>query len=271
MPKILGRSFTNLFATICLALVVHASSAQNIEVGATLGAANYFGDLAPTPILLETKPAGGVFARINMSSTWAWNNSLMFAQISGNDQNVDFNKARNLNFNTNIYEYASTIEFNYLKYGVGVLDNKFTSYLFAGIAVFGFNPQGKYDGQWYNLRDFQTEGVGYSLYSFAVPFGIGLKWILNRNFNLECQFGFRKTYTDYLDDVSKTYPDMSEQIKKGTAAALVTDPSSLLNAGVLTNKNGYRRGNSDFNDWYMITGISLSYRIYHKIKCSRFY
>jgi hypothetical protein len=88
---------------------------------------------------------------------------------------------------------------------------------------------------------------------------------------LECQLGFRKTYTDYLDDVSKTYPDINAQIQKSHIAAIMTDPSSLLNEGAFVNKKGYKRGNSDFNDWYLIGGLSISYRIYSKVKCARFY
>lgn len=268
MPKILLEKTAYLFTAICITLIVRSSSAQSVEIGISAGAANYFGDLAPTPVISETKGAAGAFARINMSSTWAWTNSFMYAQVSGNDKNFAFNTARNLNFKTDIYEYSSTIEFNYLKYGVGVLDNKFTSYLFAGIGVFGFNPRGYYNGQWYNLRDFQTEGVAYQPYSFAIPFGIGLKWILNKNFNFECQFGFRKTYTDYLDDVSNTYPNNTN---KSIIAATLSDPSILINGGTIINKQGFKRGNSDISDWYMIAQVSLSYRIYRKVKCSRFY
>ena len=264
MPKILAFHFSILFPTILL-IVASNLSAQNLEVGASVGAANYFGDLAPTPVVTETKSAAGLFARINLSSTWAWNNSFMFAQVSGNDKNFSFNSNRNLNFKTDIYEYSSVIEFNYLKYGVGVLDNKFTSYLFAGIGIFSFNPQGYYNGQWYNLREYQTEGVSYQTYSFAIPFGIGLKWIVNKNFNLECQFGFRKTFTDYLDDVSNTYPDNT---KRGLIASMLSDPSK---GGATENKLGFKRGNSDISDWYMIGQIGLSYRFYRKVKCSRFY
>jgi len=271
MPEILKKLLTRFLTTICLAFVVQNASAQNVEIGASIGVANYFGDLAPTPVVSETKGASGVFARINFSSSFAWTNSFSYAQVSGNDKNFAFNSARNLNFKSDIYEYASTFEFNYLKYGVGVLENKFTSYLFAGIGVFGFNAQGYYNNQWYNLKDFQTEGVSYQPYSFAIPFGIGVKWILNKNFNFECQLGFRRTYTDYLDDVSKTYPDITLKLKSSAAAATLTDPSALLNGGVFVNKNGYKRGNSDNYDWYMIAQVSLSYRIYRKVKCARFY
>ncbi len=254
MPKILiKKNIPYTIATLCLVFAAQFSSSQNFEIGVSVGAANYFGDIAPTPVISETKVAAGFFGRLNLSSTWAWNNSFMYAQVSGNDKNFAFNSARNLNFKTNIYEYSSTIEFNYLKYGVG---------------VFGFNPQGYYKGQWYNLRDYQTEGVSYQPYSFAIPFGIGIKWIVSKNINLECQFGFRKTYTDYLDDVSKTY---SDNTKRGNVAAMLSDPSILLNNGTTENKQGYKRGNSDISDWYMIAQVSLSYRFYRKVKCSRFY
>lgn len=273
MPQILTKLFSQYFLACSFSILAQNAFTQTFELGVTAGFANYIGDLAPTPVISETKPAGGFFSRINFSSSWAMNNSIMIAQVSGNDRNFDFNAARNLNFKSNIYEVASTIEFNYLKYGVGVLDNKFTSYLFAGMALFAFNPQGNYNGGWVDLRNLQTEGASnaYKPYSFAIPFGIGLKWRLNRSVNFECQLGFRKTYTDYLDDVSKEYPDMSVQIQKSSIAAIASDPSSLINENVVVNKSGYKRGNADFKDWYLIGGVSLSYRIYSKIKCGRFY
>ena len=271
MPKILIKSLPHFVSTFCLVITFQYCLAQSVELGVSVGAANYFGDLAPTPVISETKGAAGVFGRINLSSSWAWTNSIMYAQVSGNDNNFDFNAARNLNFKTDIYEYSSVIEFNYLKYGVGVLDKRFTSYLFTGISIFGFNPLGYYKGQWYNLKDFQTEGVNYQTTAFAIPFGIGVKWILNKNFNFEGQFGFRKTFTDYLDDVSTTYPDITTKLKGSAIAATLSDPSILLTDGTFINKKGYKRGNSDISDWYMIGQISLSYRIYSKVKCARFY
>jgi len=272
MPKILVKFFIFFYTTISFAFVANYAAAQNFEMGISLGGANYFGDLAPTPVISETKAAYGFFGRLNLSSTWAWTNSYMLAQVSGNDKNFDFNSNRNLNFKTDINEFSSVIEFNYFKYGVGVLDNRFTSYLYAGFSIFGFEPQGYYNGQWYSLRDFRNEGVTYKTYSYAIPFGIGVKWILNKNFNIEGQFGFRKTYTDYLDDVSSTYPDIAQKLKNGGfVSAMLSDPSVLLNGGTFVNKNGYKRGNSDLNDWYMIAQVSLSYRFYKKVKCSRFY
>ncbi|MFI5220719.1 MAG: DUF6089 family protein [Bacteroidia bacterium] len=271
MSKILTFYFFKVILVSSLFTTGLNTFAQSLEVGAMAGLSNYLGDMAPTPVLKETKFASGVFARLNLSSSFAWTNGINFAQVSGNDNNFSANQYRNLNFKSNIYELSSVLEFNYFKYGVGVLDNRFTSYLFAGICVFNFNPQASYNGQTYNLRDYQTEGVNYSPFAMGIPFGIGCKWILNKNINFEWQFGFRKTFTDYLDDVSGDYPNLTDQIKKSQTAAMLSDPSYLKNGGPMVNRNGYKRGNSDFTDWYMIGGICITYRIYSKIKCARFY
>jgi hypothetical protein len=90
--------------------------------------------------------------------------------------------------------------------------------------------------------------------------------------SLEWSIGGRKTYTDYLDDVSKTYIDANKQAQeRGLIAAVLADPSSLKNEGAFVNKAGYQRGNPDFKDWYFNTNICISYRIFTRIKCARFY
>jgi len=63
-------------------------------------------------------------------------------------------------------------------FGYGVLDYKVTGYIFGGFSYFQFNPQTTYNGETVTLRDVKTEGVGYNKYSFAIPFGVGVKWIL---------------------------------------------------------------------------------------------
>lgn len=253
-------------------LLRHAVSAQQVEVGAMLGFGNYFGDLANTPVLSETYPAGGVFARYNLSSSFALTGSINTTMVSGSDKNFSENQYRNLSFRSVIVEYGATIEFNYFKYGVGVLDKPYTSYIFAGISAFNFNPQTKYNGGWVDLNNIQTEGKKYGLLSVAIPFGIGFKWRISKHFSMEGNFGLRKTFTDYLDDVSGTYPNVLTQLeKKGYLAALLSDRSVELSGEPFTSKEGYRRGNSDFSDWYMIGGVCLSYRIYNRIKCARFY
>jgi hypothetical protein len=220
----------------------------------------------------ETHPALGFFGRFNMSSSFAITAGINFTRLSGSDQNFDFNRNRNLNFRSNITEYNTTLEFNFSKYALGILDKKFTSYVFLGLGLFRYNPQAFYRNDWIDLRPLQTENKSYGTTSMVVPFGIGIKWRFSRTFALESSIGFRKTYTDHIDDVSGTYADVAlQQQTKGRLAAELTDRSAELNNGEFQNKPGYRRGNADFNDWYVIGGVTLTYRIFSRQKCARFY
>lgn len=243
--------------------------AQAIELGYQLGGSNYWGDLAPKVVLTETQMSSGLFARLNLSNSFAWKNELNFHNVSGTDQNFDFNKSRNLNFHSKITEFASVIEFNFTKYGTGVLDKKITSYFYTGLSYFRFNPQTEINNNTVDLATYQTEDVAYKTTAMAVPFGMGVKWMVNKNIALEWQIGFRKTFTDYLDDVSTVYPDIDAKLAKGLVAGTLTDRSIESNNGTPLNQQGFRRGNPDYNDWFMSTTISVCYRINSRVKCAR--
>ncbi len=259
--------------TLCLIVAINAPTfSQEIEIGTTIGVSNYFGDLAPSPVLKEIKPAGAIFGRYNISSSFAFTGSFSVAMVSGTDQNFKENQYRNLSFRSSIYEMATLVEFNFSKYGVGVLDKRYTTYIFLGLAATGFNPQANVNGTWINLSNIQTEGKRYSTLAVSVPFGMGFKCRMTKHLALEGNIGFRRLYSDYLDDVSGTYPNVLSILENnGELAALLSDRSVEVSGQPFTSKEGYRRGNSDFDDWYIIGGISLTYRFYSRIKCSRFY
>lgn len=264
MPKIL-----TIILFICSCLNVNA---QRIELGLTGGCMNYVGDLAPNMVMSETHIAYGVFGRYNISSSFALTISRNKGSVSGSDQNVKENQFRNLSFKTSIDEYMGVIEFNYLKYALGILDKKYTSYVFLGAGLLRYNPQTYFEGSWVDLRPIQTENVAYNDFTMIVPFGIGFKWRFAQSYALEANIGFRKVFTDYIDDVSSVYPDpASTAQKKGAKGAMITDRTAELNGNVPQYKVGDKRGNADFNDWYVSAGISFSYRIFAKQKCPRFF
>ena len=130
-------------------------------------------------------------------------------------------------------------------------------YIFGGVGVFFFNP--KSNGV--ALRDLGTEGqnVGfegrkkYNLYSFSIPFGFGVKISLNSRLGFGFEWGLRKTFTDYIDDVSTTYYLDGANIDPANTAMYLSDPTGL-------HKPYMQRGNPKTNDWYAFTGISLSYK-----------
>jgi hypothetical protein len=260
----------NWFLIVILCLAVNGF-AQRVELGLLGGVCNYWGDLSPTMVSNETQPTFGFFTRLNLNHTWAIKAELNRLTVSGADANFDFNKTRNLSFKSDINEAAVIFEFNYLKYSTHVLDENFTSYLFLGVGAFQFNPQAQLNGTWYDLSDYKTEGVDYKKLSVAVPFGIGIKWMLSKKFAFESQLNFRKTYTDYLDDVSNVYPDVTSRFNDGgLISATLTDRSVEL-YGIPQFKNGYKRGDPSHKDWYMGLTMGFSMRLNTRSKCPRFF
>lgn len=258
------RIFSLLLYSLILPLV---ASSQKIDIGLSFGAANYWGDLSPSVAWSETKPAYSFFGRLIVSKSFALTAQITQTQVSGTDANFDVNKNRNLSFQSNITEFAGLWEFNFKPFGHTVLDHRVTGYVYTGIAGFKFNPTTKLGNNTYVLRDYRTENVNYSTFAWAIPFGIGVKWSFSRNMTLEGQLGFRKTFTDYLDDVSTKYIDTSTD--KGDRKALV-DPALIMIGGVPA-KAGSQRGNADYTDWYMLSTITLAYRLPERSKCARFY
>ena len=70
--------------------------------------------------------------------------------------------------------------------------------------------------------------------------------------------GFRKTFTDYLDDVSTTYPG-GNLLDMTNEAIYMSDPLG-------THSKNMERGNPDKKDWYAFAGITLSFRLSNNTK-----
>jgi hypothetical protein len=56
--------------------------------------------------------------------------------------------------------------------------------------------------------------------------GIGFKYTIDRRWGISLEYGFRYTFTDYIDDVSKTYYDRDALAEyRGDLAAALSDKS----------------------------------------------
>ena len=120
------------------------------------------------------------------------------------------------------------------------------------------------NGEWVDLQPLSTEGQGttsfpdrkkYMLAQFAIPFGGGFKFSLNKVSNIILEYSIRKTFTDYLDDVSTTYP--GENVLRpefGNESVYMSDPTGNFIAGD-------QRGNSEKDDWYSYIGITISFKL----------
>jgi hypothetical protein len=87
--------------------------------------------------------------------------------------------------------------------------------------------------------------------------GGGVKISLNDNLNIILSFSARKTYTDYLDDVSTTYPGTPTEF--GASNIEMSDPT-------YTHSKDEQRGNELKDDWYYYSGITISFRLNNDTK-----
>ena len=251
-------------------------------MGFMLGVSGYKGDLNPTMFNKSLiRPAFGIQYRRCYSNHWSFRTGLSLIKIKGDDALTKdtFQLNRNLMFKSNILEFHFGYEFNFFPYQTANPNTFFTPYLFGGLAIYRFNPKAELKGNWYALQPLHTEGQGtsafpsrkpYSRTSISIPFGGGFKFKLKKRIGFQLEVGVRKTYTDYLDDVSTTYADPALLRKEyGKIASQLSDRSlTKANNG---NKDR-QRGNSTDKDWYYFAGFQVNYTLSKKYidSCSPF-
>ena len=108
---------------------------------------------------------------------------------------------------------------------------------------------------YHNLPLFFQDRKKYALTQFSIPMGGGFKIAVYKTFIIILEYGIRKTFTDYLDDVSTTYTG-GNLIDMSPIAIEMSDKS--LNG---PQTKGFQRGNTKDNDWYTFTGITLSFKL----------
>jgi len=249
------------------------SQAQNSswEFGIFGGWSNYSGDLQQNQYERdEMQPAYGAFIRHSFNDYIAFKAQVLKGSITGADSNYSsllVAKERNLHFRSDIYEAGLQLEVSFMKFGEN--NAKIAApYLLAGIAIFHFNPQAKFEGDWYDLQPFGTEGQGmlthpekkkYALTQFAIPLGLGFNIALGEKARLGFEMGFRKTFTDYLDDVSGQYPDVESLKSENEMAGIFSYRAGEVTGDEMPNPLGNERGTRAGNDTYGFGGICLSF------------
>lgn len=243
-------------------------SLQNFHLNIFAGIANYHGDLQDKWFTFsQSKFAGGIGGAYDISDHISLRGALHYANISADDK-FGKNRARNLNFSSKLYEANAGVEYYITPLG----DHVLTPYIFGEIAFYHFNPY-THDtlGKKYFIKFLNTEGEGfisgrdpYKLTQFAIPFGAGVKFPLSENINVGIEVGYRKLFTDYLDDVSTNYVDKNVLLAKmGPKAVELAYRGNELKNGAPYPPGGTVRG-SKGNDWYYFAFFTASFRIFRK-------
>lgn len=229
------------------------------------GGMNYLGDLNNQSMLGEVHLAFGVGVRCRIDNRWSVRLQGCHGSISAL---TDCLPSRNLTFRSQVTEGALIAEFDFRPYGPGATESRWTPYIFGGVGIFHYNPEALYtdptgNTEWVALQPLHTEGQGtkaypdrrpYKLTELAMPFGVGVRLRLNKHLSLTAEYGFRKTWTDYLDDVSTSYADpevLRAQGDNGAVAAAMADRSNPLNA------TGIKRGDDSLDDWYSYFNVTM--------------
>lgn len=282
------------------------------SIGVSVNAFNYYGDLSPTTKAISTdisltQPAIGLSFTHRFGPRYQLVGSFTYGGIQGSDnssadpadvENAVYRYVRNLSFRNRIKELSVVAQVDLFKNEQTYLSRvQWTPYAYAGLAGFHHNPQAigpetdlfgqplSDAGTWIDLRPLKTEGKSYSLFQIAIPFGLGARFKLNEIMDIAVEWGFRYTFTDYLDDVSGYYVDLNSFGTNERAKAL-SYRSNEVPLGVNSNVDelianrytGYAgfttvsgfghinsdgtpnlRGKPDGNDNYMITSIRISY------------
>ncbi|HLG03069.1 MAG TPA: DUF6089 family protein [Bacteroidia bacterium] len=251
-----------LTLAILFATAVNLAGQQTNEIGIFLGGSYYTGDLNPSGHLNSlTRPAAGLVYRHNFNNRLALAGSLLFGSIQGIDARSSSyeQQQRNLSFRSNLYELAGRWEFNFIEYKIGDDRHQFTPFMFLGGALYYFDPKASFGNQWVPLQPLKTEGQTkpYMRYQVSIPFGAGIRANLAKNIGLVIEWGLRKTFTDYLDDVSTVYADPNILYANGGSIAVAIADRS----GNAATNVGRQRGNPRTKDWYSFAGITLTFQL----------
>ncbi len=264
---------------LCMLLSAKLTFAQEWEVGTNIGMMGYIGDLNRNNPVKFTNVAANVNLRYAFTPFHGFKLSFTQGGVQAYDKDskIAFERERNLSFKSNITELALNYEYYFFPFQPGSGKYRYTFYSFVGIAGFRFEPLAEYNGITYKLRELGTEGQGtsfnksakYDNMALAIPFGVGFKYNIIDNFNLGIELGYRNTFTDYLDDVSKVYADKDILTdNNGLISALLSDRSGEINNGVYTGEVFTERGDASRRDFYMFTGVTISYT-FTPIKCPK--
>jgi hypothetical protein len=266
---------------------------QRYEFSIGAGVSNFLGDLGGADQIgthyfkdLEwtlTRFAAAVGLRYKLNEFFALNSHFTYGRVSGKDKLTKefFRNYRNLDFFSDIYELNLNFEGAFqqeqighryrLKRVKGIRAYEIYTYAFAGVGVFYFDPKTTFAGKTVRLKPLNTEGQGqvktrkeYSQIQFCIPIGIGFKYTIDRKWGVGLEVGIRKTFTDYIDDVSTTYFDPQFFIdkygyEKGIFIASVADKSSHSRPQITAP--GAQRGDPRYKDSYMFAVFSVNYKL----------
>ncbi|MEM9525400.1 MAG: DUF6089 family protein [Bacteroidota bacterium] len=254
------------------------SAQQGLELGVKAGGAVYSGDLSPAEFgfyFEDINFAAGAYLRYRPSDRFGVRINGNFGSISAERDNLfALDEADNLrmisrNFRSTLSEFNLVAEYDLFPFG-DYGGNFGAFYVYGGIGVMSFNPEGELNGEFVELQPLRTEGQGldptryaatpYELTRAVGILGAGIRIRFANRFILGAEIGGRYTGTDYLDDVSDVRVNYLDVLDGpgGSQAAQFSNPAVQNIAEV--NDLEYVRGGEHL-DYYFVGGLTLGITI----------
>ncbi|MCF8294706.1 MAG: DUF6089 family protein [Bacteroidales bacterium] len=201
-----------------------------------IGQSYYLGDINHVTQFQNMGTSFGGFYRHNYNLRYSLRGNLYVSKLRASDSDswLAFNRLRNQTFSMDILDAGLMAEFNFLPYITTSYKYRFAPYVTAGL------------GMMIPLSKSETKST------MTIPFGLGLKYNLGDKFSIGIEWVIRKTFSDELDGI-------------------VANTDNPLTVEFMTNQKAeaFRQTSTIYrNDYYVITGLFLSYKIVYKsMKC----
>ncbi len=288
-----GFMFKKLIYIFVLISLCNFAKAQRHELGVQLGISNLVGDIGKTNYFLQPMITGnfaqfgvpfygGILYRMNFNpyQTLRFNLGFNHIQFSDNVATEYYRRNRGMFGTNNIIEVDALFEYNFLPVN-DEQKSMLSPYIFGGIgALLAETPQLIIE------NDFNRDSGGVAIdptsstdfvttttyetakkFTFAIPFGVGLKYKFNYNWAIFGEMIFRPTFSDAID-----YSVINDKDTKVTYNKDILDPNannkSLLQSSpylevaearanaIIENR---KIGNINSNDWVNSVSIGLTY------------
>ena len=221
------------------------------------GTATYFGELKDKGGYIDPRVNLNVGLQYFVIPELAIRGEVAWFQLAGDDASTTGAHAtRNLSFVSSNFEASVTGAFHLKPMNFRYYQRPpFNAYAYAGLGVLYFNPRAELDGVMYNLAPLMTEDVAYNRTQIVIPVGAGVKVKAGPFFNFVVEGGYRKMFTDYLDDVSTVHPDKSDWTNPIRVA--LSDRGPEVDA--IPRPVGWIRGNPDKKDGSFLMNFKVEY------------
>jgi len=178
------------------------------------GVANYQGDIAKDITnVKESHIAFGGGLGYKISPFIDLKAQLLLTKLSGDDADYPERAERGFKFESNIIEISTVLDYYIFgsaeRSNTGVFTPKFSPLVYLGLGVTKVNNLAEcYNDDCINgviLSPFPEKDAKSSL--LTVPFGIGIKYDVSPLLSVGLRGGYRYTFSDYIDGISKAAND----------------------------------------------------------------